>query len=207
MNSESLRQWIRQRLLATTNPSPVPGDFAVSGLARDDSKSLKPAAVLVPLVDRPTGFTVLLTQRTEHLDNHAGQISFPGGRMEDHDPTPIDTALRETEEEIGLHRRHVEVIGRMDDYQTITGFLVTPIIGLVEPNFALTLDTFEVAEVFEVPLDFVLDPAHHQRHRVEYRGQPRAYYVIPYENRHIWGATAAMLVNLADKLAGYPLIS
>jgi 8-oxo-dGTP pyrophosphatase MutT (NUDIX family) len=205
MNAVSPRQWIRQCLREVADPSPVPGDYAVSGLARDE-RPLKPAAVLVPLVDRPDGFTVLLTQRTEHLDNHAGQISFPGGRVEEHDRNPVDTALRETEEEIGLHRRHVEVIGLMDHYQTITGFLVTPVVGLVEPGFELALDAFEVAEVFEVPLRFVLNSAHHQRHSVAYHGQARAYYVIPYENRRIWGATAAMLVNLADKLAGYPAL-
>ncbi|MEZ5582707.1 MAG: CoA pyrophosphatase [Candidatus Competibacteraceae bacterium] len=112
-----------------------------------------------------------------------------------------ETALRETEEEIGLHRRHVEVVGFMEPYQTITGFLVTPVVGFVAPTFELSLDTFEVAEAFEVPLAFILNPRHHKRHAAEYRGELRYYYVIPYEDRYIWGATAAMLVNFANKLA------
>lgn len=160
-----------------------------------------PAAVLVPLVERPEGFTVLLTQRTAHLEHHAGQISFPGGRAEDHDRGPVETALREAEEEIGLHRRHVrEIAGFLDLYQTVTGFLVTPVVGFVEPPFELTLDAFEVAEAFEVPLKFVLDPRHHEYRGMYYKGQQRRYYVIPYQNRFIWGATAAMLVGFARRL-------
>jgi len=195
-----LRESIRHCLHNNPISSGLAGDFAVSGLAREE-RELTPAAVLMPLVERPEGLTVLLTQRTEHLYNHAGQISFPGGRVEQYDLTHTETALRETEEEIGLHRRHVEIVGFMEPYQTITGFLVTPVVGFVEPLFELNLDTFEVAEAFEVPLAFILDPHHHKRHASEYRGERRYYYVIPYENRYIWGATAAMLVNLANKLA------
>jgi 8-oxo-dGTP pyrophosphatase MutT (NUDIX family) len=200
----SLRESIRQCLHNKPLSGSLAGDFAVSGLAREE-RQLTAAAVLMPLVDRPEGFTVLLTQRTEHLYNHAGQISFPGGRVEQHDSNHTETALRETEEEIGLHRQHVEVVGFMEPYQTITGFLVTPVVGFVEPRFELRLDTFEVAEAFEVPLAFILDPNHHKRHASEYRGEQRFYYVIPYENRYIWGATAAMLVNLANKLAACSL--
>ncbi len=162
--------------------------------------TLTPAAVLVPLVERPEGITVLLTQRTEHLDDHAGQISFPGGRVEARDAGPVETALRETEEEIGLARSHVEIVGRLDRYETVTGFIITPVVGLVRPGFSLTLDAFEVAEAFEVPLAFVLDPKNHERHSRVIHGIDRHFYVLPYEGRYVWGATAGMLVNLYAKL-------
>jgi 8-oxo-dGTP pyrophosphatase MutT (NUDIX family) len=127
------------------------GAGAAGRLARALSE-LRRAAVLIPLVQRPDGLTVLLTQRTAHLSNHAGQISFPGGRAEDEDSSPIETALRETEEEIGLHRRHVEIVGVLPDYVTGTGYVVTPVIGLVTPPFELIAESNEVAEIFEVPL-------------------------------------------------------
>ncbi len=158
------------------------------------------AAVLIPIVDRADGMTVLLTQRTEHLNDHAGQVSFPGGRVEAGDADPVATALRETEEEIGLAASHVEVIGRLDDYLTRTGFLVTPVVGLVAPPFTLELDSFEVAEAFEVPLAFVLDAANHERHSRVWNGAERFFYVLPFEDRYIWGATAGMLVNLFEVL-------
>ncbi|HPF59755.1 MAG TPA: CoA pyrophosphatase [Candidatus Competibacteraceae bacterium] len=168
-----------------------------------EERALMPAAVLVPLVERTEGYTVLLTQRTDHLEHHAGQISFPGGRTEEEDASPVETALREAEEEIGLHRRHVvEIAGFLDLYQTVTGFLVTPVVGFITPPFELALDDFEVAEAFEVPLEFILDSRHHEHRSMLYKGQQRQYYVIPYENRFIWGATAAMLVNFAQRLTG-----
>ena len=154
-----------------------------------------PAAVLIPLVMRPQP-TVLLTQRTSHLSKHAGQISFPGGRVEPHDPDVCATALRETHGEIGLAAERIEVLGRLPDYRTGTGFCVSPVVGLVYPPFVLTPDSFEVAEVFEVPLAFLLDPAHHQRAQLEVRGGLRSYHTIPYGNYFIWGATAGMLVSL-----------
>lgn len=195
-----MRDRIRKCLSAPRARENLTGDFAVAGVAREQ-RELTPAAVLVPLVDRPDGMTVLLTQRTEHLDNHAGQISFPGGRVERDDADPVDTALRETEEEIGLQRRHVvEIAGCLDSYQTVTGFLITPVVGFVETGFELRLDAFEVAEAFEVPLSFVLDPRNQERRSVDFRGQQRRFFVIPYENRYIWGATAAMLVCLSRKL-------
>lgn len=164
-------------------------------------KELTPASVLVPLVKRESGLAVLLTQRTAHLANHAGQISFPGGRMEEDDHDAVETALRETEEEIGLDRGHVDVLGFLDPYVTITGFVVTPVVALVTPPFELTLDSFEVAEAFEVPLDFFLDAANHQRHfRTTPQGQKRYYWAMPYQDRYIWGATAGMLVNLSEVL-------
>jgi len=163
---------------------------------------LTPAAVLVPLVDRPGGMTVLLTQRTDHLNDHAGQISFPGGRVEEQDADVVATALRETEEEIGLSRTHVEVVGRLDQYVTRTGFSVTPVVAVVRPGFSLELDSFEVADAFEVPLTFVLDPGNHERHSRVWNGAERFFFVLPYEDRYIWGATAGMLVNLYEVLSG-----
>ena len=161
---------------------------------------LTPAAVLVPLVLRPGGPTVLLTQRTDHLHDHAGQISFPGGRIEGGDATPEAAALRETEEEIGLAPSRVELIGRLDTYVVRTGFEVTPVVGFVNPPLHLNLDPFEVAEVFEVPLAFILDRGNYERQSREYKGAQRFFYVVQYEDRYIWGATAAMLVNLVDIL-------
>jgi 8-oxo-dGTP pyrophosphatase MutT (NUDIX family) len=156
--------------------------------------------VLVPLIDRPEGMAVLLTQRTAHLTAHAGQIAFPGGRLEPADADATAAALRETEEEIGLSRDRVTIIGRLDTYVTGTGFEVTPVVGLVMPPFTLALDPFEVAEAFEVPLSFVLDPANHRRVTRNYEERTRTFFVLPYEDRYIWGATAGMLVNLAEVL-------
>jgi 8-oxo-dGTP pyrophosphatase MutT (NUDIX family) len=158
------------------------------------------AAVLVPLVEHSEGMSVLLTQRTEHLSSHAGQVAFPGGRVEEDDADAVATALRETEEEIGLARGHVETVGRLDDYETGTGFIVTPIVGFVRPPFALKPDPSEVAVVFEVPLSFVLDRRNHERRTGFWRGRERTYFAMPYEGRFIWGATAGMLINLCDVL-------
>jgi len=163
-------------------------------------RPLTPAAVLVPLIDRPEGAMVLLTQRTDHLSDHAGQISFPGGRVEPEDTGPVATALREAEEEIGLDVCHVEVIGRLDIYETGTGFSITPIVGIIDPSFSLNLDSFEVADVFEVPLDFVLDRRNHEHHSRTFDGVERHFHALPYQNRFIWGATAGMLVDLYEKL-------
>jgi 8-oxo-dGTP pyrophosphatase MutT (NUDIX family) len=158
------------------------------------------ASVLVPLVVRADGLHVLLTRRTEHLKDHAGQISFPGGRAEPSDHDAVDTALREAEEEIGLPRARVDVIGTMPVYTTVTGFRVTPVVALVEPDVPLALDAFEVAEAFEVPLCFLMNPAHHQRHRFVFDGGTRQFLSMPWrrgEQRYfIWGATASMLRNL-----------
>jgi 8-oxo-dGTP pyrophosphatase MutT (NUDIX family) len=146
--------------------------------------------------------SVLLTQRTPHLSAHAGQISFPGGRIEKSDADATEAALRETEEEVGLTRDHVKVIGRLDTYVTGTGFEITPVVGIVKVPFPLAIDPFEVAEVFEVPLSFVLDPANHRRMTRDVEHRTRIFFVLPFENRNIWGATAGMLVNLAEVLAG-----
>jgi 8-oxo-dGTP pyrophosphatase MutT (NUDIX family) len=163
---------------------------------------LTPAATLVPIIDRPGGLTLLLTQRTDHLNDHPGQISFPGGRMDAGDENPMATALRETEEEIGLARQFVSVAGYLDAYATGTGFLVTPVVGLVSPGFSLALDPFEVAEVFEVPLEYLLDARNYRREELQVRVGKRWFYVIEYERRYIWGATAGMLMNLSQKLRG-----
>jgi 8-oxo-dGTP pyrophosphatase MutT (NUDIX family) len=165
------------------------------------STALRPAAVLVPLVDHARGMSVLLTQRTAHLSAHAGQISFPGGRVEEHDPNAVAAALRETEEEVGLSRDRVSVIGRLDTYVTGTGFEITPIVGIVAPPLALAIDPFEVAEAFEVPLTFILDRRNHQRIERTVGARRRCYFVLPFEGRNIWGATAGILVNLAEVLA------
>ena len=178
------------------------GDHDLNPGMTPPSTALRPAAVLVPLVDRAEGMSVLLTQRTAHLSAHAGQISFPGGRIEPEDPDAVAAALRETEEEIGLPREHVTLIGRLDTYVTGTGFEITPVVGIVAAPFALTIDPFEVAEVFEVPLSFVLDPGNHRRTEREFEERRRVFFVLPYQNRNIWGATAGMLVNLAEVLAG-----
>ena len=167
-----------------------------------NGRELKQAGVLVALVARPEGPTILLTQRTHHLKQHAGQIAFPGGGREPDDADILETALRETEEEVGLDRRHVEVLGRLEVYETTSAYAVTPVIGWVEPPLDLTVDPFEVEEAFEVPLAFVLDPANHKRETMFRDGLQRHYYVLPWQGYHIWGATAGMLVNLHDTLTG-----
>jgi len=158
-------------------------------------EEIRPAAVLVPVVRRENGLTVLLTRRTAHLNDHAGQISFPGGRSEPADACAAATALRETVEEIGLAAERVEVLGELPQYVTVTGYRVTPVVGLVTPPLDLRPDEFEVAEVFEVPLTFLLDPANHQSNWVRYEGRERRYYAMPYRQYYIWGATAGMLMN------------
>jgi 8-oxo-dGTP pyrophosphatase MutT (NUDIX family) len=177
------------------------GDHDLNPGMSPPSTALRPAAVLVPLVDHPGRMSVLLTQRTAHLSAHAGQISFPGGRIEEHDADSVAAALRETEEEVGLSRERVSVVGRLDNYVTGTGFEITPIVGIVAPPFALAIDPFEVAEAFEVPLAFILDRRNHQRVERESGGRRRSFFVLPFEGRNIWGATAGILVNLAEVLA------
>ncbi|MBV6633587.1 MAG: CoA pyrophosphatase [Alphaproteobacteria bacterium] len=157
---------------------------------------LKPAGVLVPLVNRSEGWTVILTQRTSDLTHHAGQISFPGGRVDADDASPLAAALREAEEEIALQPSRVETIGELDQYRTITRYRITPVIGLIEDPGPLKADPSEVAEIFEVPLPFFLDAANFERHDRVVDGRHRAFYAVPYDGRFIWGATAAMLRNL-----------
>ncbi|MCF8198140.1 MAG: CoA pyrophosphatase [Sulfuritalea sp.] len=159
------------------------------------------AAVLVPVILRESGTTLLLTQRTAHLRDHAGQVSFPGGRWEDSDASPEATALREAEEEVGLVASQIEILGRLPEYRTGTGFVVTPVVGLVTPPLNLKLDDFEVAEVFEPPFAFLVDSANYQRHSIEVRGVMREYWAVPWQGYYIWGATAGMLMTLSRFLA------
>jgi 8-oxo-dGTP pyrophosphatase MutT (NUDIX family) len=156
--------------------------------------------VLIGMVARLTGPSVLLTQRTEHLRDHAGQISFPGGRIEPQDASVAAAALREAHEEIGLDPGKVDVLGALATYETVTGFRIHPVIGWIEPPLDLMPDPFEVAEVFEVPLAYVLDTANHCRQSYRRGALTRTYYVLPYEGRFIWGATAGILVNLSSLL-------
>ena len=188
---------------------PMPPDHARRGdhdLNPDmlPDRTLVPAAVLVGLVERLDGISVLLTKRTPHLADHAGQIAFPGGRIDPADADAVAAALREAEEEVGLPARNVEMLGRLDTYVTRTGFEVTPCVGFVTPPDLYRPDPFEVAEVFEVPLAFILDPASRQRQSRIYAGKTRYFYVFPWQDYYIWGATAGMLVNLADLLLDRP---
>ena len=159
-----------------------------------------PAAVLVPIVLRPAGPTLLLTQRAASLRRHSAQIAFPGGRVDAVDGSPVVTALRETEEEIGLPREKVRTLGFLDAYLTGTGYRIVPVVATIEPPFALTLNPHEVDAAFEAPLDFLLDPANHQRHGREWQGRMRTYYAMPFGDHYIWGATAGMIRNLYERL-------
>jgi 8-oxo-dGTP pyrophosphatase MutT (NUDIX family) len=187
--------WLRARFASPPLWTP---EINQEQLLRQTDSALRPAAVLIPIVLHESGSTLLLTRRNTDLRDHPGQISFPGGRMELYDLSPIDTALRETEEEIGLARHHVEVIGSLPQYLTGTGYRVTPVAALVTPPFQVVPDPGEVAEVFEVPLNFLMDGRHHQRRTVELPGGvgQRTFYTMPYDRYFIWGATAGMLRNL-----------
>ena len=184
------RGWIFERL---RRPGRRVDEPEFLRYAHPPGRAVVPAAVLVPLVGRPQGVTVLLTQRTSHLHDHAGQISFPGGRVEPEDPGREVTALRETEEEIGLARDRIEVLGRLPLYEVPSGFRITPVVGWIEAPLALQLDPFEVAEVFEVPVEHFLRPGNYVRRAYDFRGRHRHYMAVPYEGRYIWGATAGML--------------
>lgn len=187
--------WLRERFAKP--PAWEPERFDERSM-RKAGGAPTPASVLMPLVVRDDGLTILLTQRTAHLNDHAGQISLPGGRVDEVDTSAIDTALRETEEEVGLHRRHIEVLGTLPDYFTGTGYRVTPVVSLVQPPFDLRADPFEVAEIFEVPLAFLMDGMNHQRRTIELPEGlgSRMFYAMPYDRFFIWGATAGMLRNL-----------
>lgn len=200
--TSKLSQVIRKHLASSKppedfSPQRAYGDLPVGVLPR---QPWKPASVLVPLVEHESGHTVLLTRRTDRLQVHAGQVSFPGGSVEHVDRDPIQTALRETEEETGLSRTFIDVIGYLDGYLTITGYAVTPVVGLIRPGFALRPDPLEVAEIFEVPLDWLWDPNNRQVHTRQLAGRDVGYYQFDYDGHVIWGATAAMLVGLLGKL-------
>jgi 8-oxo-dGTP pyrophosphatase MutT (NUDIX family) len=164
-----------------------------------DRPDLRLAAVLVPIIEHDAGPTLLLTRRADHLNSHSGQVAFPGGKVEPGE-TPVDGALREAEEEVGLDRSFVDVAGFLNPYETGTGFRILPVISFVRPGFSLTAEPGEVAEIFEVPLSFLMNDDNHERHSVFWRGKRRAYYAMPYQGHYIWGATAGMIRNLHDRL-------
>lgn len=197
------------RRLAGTRPAPferyrVPGlrGDLPAALERLRPKRLVPAAVLLPIVERPAGLQVLFTVRAPGLRHHAGQVSFPGGRLDPSDPGPTAAALRESSEEIGLPAELVEVAGYLENYMTITGYCVTPVVGFVAGGFEPVLDTSEVSEVFEVPLEVVLDPASMQLRHQRFMGVRLPFFELPWGSHRIWGATAAMLVNFRETVQG-----
>jgi len=207
---ERLKPWLEARLHPVRDYDPqsrtLRSDFDLNPSleGRRAAHALAQAAVLVPLVQRATGLNVILTRRADTLSRHSGQIAFPGGRC-DPGETPWTTALREAQEEIGLDPAFVAVSGLGDPYETVTGFCVTPVVGFVSPGFSLTPAPAEVAEVFETPFGFLMDPANHERRFHEgLDGQRRRYYAMPYQDRFIWGATAGMLRSLYERVFGDP---
>ena len=186
-----------------TDPDSIPasGDRGTDRMLEILSREtpIRPAAVLIPVIDRPQP-TVLLTQRAAHLNDHAGQISFPGGKIDTTDASPLDAALREAEEEVGLAREFIDPIGYLDLYGTSFGFRILPTVARVQPGFTLRINTSEVDDAFEVPLAFLMNPANHQLHSKEFRGMERSYYAMPYGERYIWGATAGILRVLYERI-------
>ena len=194
LSPHAQRNWLTQALArqAPSSAKNLSDGFRLPG--REGTPTA--AAVLVPLVNRPQGIQVLLTQRSADLPDHPGQISFPGGRVAPNDQSLVAAALREAAEEVGLPPAQVFVLGQLPEYETVTGYRVTPIVGWIEPPLALTPDPVEVADIFEVPLEFLLDPANQQLHYRMQGTRRRDYWAIPYGERYIWGATAAMLLIL-----------
>jgi 8-oxo-dGTP pyrophosphatase MutT (NUDIX family) len=186
-------------------PANVGGDHAhdpVPVLPFTTGGPPRPAAVLVPVILHGDGPAILFTERSTGLREHSGQIAFPGGKMDTNDPSPLETALREAEEEIGLDRRHVRPVGYLDAYLSSSNYLVLPVVGLVAPPLSLTLNPGEVASTFQVPVSFLMDPGRHELHQRELRGRQRRYYAMPYNERYIWGVTAGILRNLYERLYG-----
>lgn len=178
------------------------GDHRLNPALRDMivRDGLRDAAVMIAVVDHPGDATLLLTQRTVHLRNHSGQIAFPGGRIDPEDATPEDAALRETEEEVGLDPSLIDIIGRMPDYVTGSGYRIAPVLGVVTPGFDLTINPDEVDAAFEVPLRFLMDPANHRRESRLWNEQERFFYTMPYGDRYIWGVTAGIIHALYERL-------
>jgi 8-oxo-dGTP pyrophosphatase MutT (NUDIX family) len=195
----TLAQKLREAMDLGRSRSPILLEGDQRDPLADPDQPVTPAAVLVPIVDRPVP-TVILTLRPETMRKHPGQVSFPGGRIDPEDDGPVDAALREAEEEIALPRSAVEVIGLADRYRTITGYEVTPVLGVVPPDLPLTPNDREVAAIFEAPLDYLLRPEHQLVRTVMWRGRERSYFEIEWQGRRIWGATAAMIVNLGRRL-------
>ncbi len=178
------------------------GDHTLNPALKDLilGRKLRDAAVLVPVVDRPEGATLLLTKRTDTMRNHSGQIAFPGGRIDPDDGSPEDAALRETDEEIGLNRGYIDLVGRMPDYVTGSGYRIAPVLATVKPGFSLTINPAEVDDAFEVPLGFLMDPANHRRESRMWQDHERFFYTMPYGERYIWGITAGMIHMLYERL-------
>lgn len=183
------------RLRAALLPQPL-AQAVRDNAGSNDERGLVAAAVLFPIVLRAEAPSVLLTRRTDQLRDHAGQISFPGGRVEDDDASLAQTALRETREEVGLDARHIDILGYLPEYRTVTGFRITPVVAYLHPPFVLTLDQAEVAEAFEVPLSFILDPVNQELRSREHEGKLRRFFAISYGSHFIWGATAGIIVSL-----------
>jgi 8-oxo-dGTP pyrophosphatase MutT (NUDIX family) len=207
LTPDTLRRLARERLDRTLPAdaflvgAPRASDFALNGPLPDAATiaNARRAAVLAPVVARPTGLTVLLTLRSANLRAHTGQVAFPGGKI-DEGETAAETALREAQEEIGLEERYVEPLGWLDLYLTGTGYRIAPLLALVDPAFTLTVNTHEVADVFETPLAFLMDVANHRLEEQDWQGRRRKFYAMPYEGRYIWGATAGILRNLYERL-------
>lgn len=207
----ALRRLIEERL-KDSRAVPDPTSAVPAGFSTQDIESIRAyfpaapaaAAVLVPIVDHDTGLTVLLTQRASHLKNHGGQISFPGGRIEPTDLNPLEAALRETEEEIGLSREHISFVGYLEPQLVLSGYWVTPVVGFVRPGFGLRLDRREVEAAFEVPLPYILDPANHRSRERRLGEVSVQVYDIPHGGHNIWGATAGMLMSLYRSLRSEP---
>jgi 8-oxo-dGTP pyrophosphatase MutT (NUDIX family) len=178
------------------------GDHLFDGQWHDvpDISKARPAAVLIGIVDRPEGASVILTERSSHLPDHAGQVAFPGGKIDAGDETPLAAALREAEEEIGLDRRFVAPLGYLDTYLTRTGFRIVPVVATVAPHFSLQINRSEVEEAFEVPLAFIADRANHQKDSLVWKGQERHFYVMNHEGHRIWGVTAGIIRMMLDRL-------
>jgi 8-oxo-dGTP pyrophosphatase MutT (NUDIX family) len=201
--ASSLIPHVRQKLAAAAIAARHAGDDHVTGMAdRELAAALeeaRPAAVLIGLIDRPEGTTVLLTERATHLRSHSGQVAFPGGKI-DPGEDALEAALREAEEEVGLSRKHVEPFAQLDPYLSGSGYRITPVVAQIHPPFELTINHHEVADTFEAPFAFVMDPANHQRQSREWKGATRHFYAMPWENRYIWGVTAGILRNLYERL-------
>jgi len=199
---EDFEARLRTRLSPLTHLD-AGGDRTDVNLGADPDQPItdfKPAAVLAPIVRRPTGLTMLLTQRANHMPTHAGQVAFPGGRIEPHDDGPIAAALRETMEEVGLSADYITPLGGFGAFRTGTQYRIVPVVGLVEPGFTLTPDPSEVDVVFETPISFLMDAANHELHSREWKGVMREYYAMPWNDRYIWGVTAGMIRALYQRL-------
>ncbi len=193
-----LAERLRSALAAASLPS---SDYDLNPDTQlSPERTLRGAAVLIPVVDRPANASVILTKRSSALKHHPGQIAFPGGKVDETDDGVVEAALREAREEIGLHRRHADVLGALPPHETVTGFLVTPVLAMVTPEFMARPDPGEVAEAFEVPLDHVTNPARFLIESRRWRGERRFYFVVPWGPYYIWGATARILRALADRM-------